>query len=175
MESRQISRRFVVTALGSGIALAPIIARAAVSQASSPVASGDAPASSNEPAIAVETALIAPLAVGSKAAGCTLIRIGELAHGAIGLVLTDRSGRDFGVEICARDPDSPRSPAETDKFQLYVVNEGDGSLPTVEEHGLAAMAIASLIRKNEHAIEASGFLTLNERLARHASDITRPD
>lgn len=171
MESRQISRRFVITALGSGIALAPVMARAAVSKVSGEPASGE----SGREAIALEASLITPLTVGSKVAGCTLVKIGALAQGAIGLVLTDRSGQQFGVEICARDEGSPRSPAETAKFQLYVVNEGDGSLPTVEEHGIAAMTIASVIRKNEAAVETSSFLTLEERLARHGSEITRPD
>lgn len=180
MESRQVTRRFVVTALGSGVALAPVIARSAASKfGSSMVAPHEAASDSGEAPESTPSGtgerLIAPLAVGSTIRGCTLVKVGALTHGAVGLSLTDASGRPFGIEICARDASSPRSPAETDRFQLYVVNEGDGSLPTVEEHGLAAMTIASFVRNNESEERAAGFLTLQERLARHAGELIRPE
>lgn len=175
MESRQVSRRFVVTALGSGIALAPVIARSTFTQSPSatpePLEEGSSDVS-KAPSLGAK--LIAPLRVGSTIGGATLLNIGELEQGAIGLVMKDQAGNRFGIEICARDEASPRSPGVTEKFQLYVVNEGDGSLPTIEEHGLAAMNIAAIIRRNEESVDTTAFLTLDQRLARHASEITRP-
>lgn len=179
MESRQITRRFVVTALGGGVALAPVIAKAALSNAMSSHDSNEGgplpDSASSQTAASAGSELLAPLMVGSTVAGCTLSAIGDVSQGALGLLLTDRSGGRFGIEICARDENSPRSPAETANFQLYVVNEGDGALPTTEEHGLAAMAIAAFIRKNEASVDGAGFLTLEQRLSRHGGEIIRPD
>lgn len=171
MDSRHVSRRFVVTALGSGVAIAPLVARAAVSEVTTSVASEDA--SQQEPPTVGEF-LVAPLKVGSQIAGCQVETIGDLVQGAVGLVLSDGSGQTFAIEVCARNAEAPRSPAETAKFQLYVVNEGDGSVPTIEEHGLAAMNLALVIRKNEREIDTSEFLTFRERLDRYAGDLIRP-
>lgn len=177
MSSRHVSRRFVVTALGSGVALAPVIARSVVSKIRTQGADSEAdaasPNASTEPG-SLGAKLVAPLAVGSKIGRCTLDKIGEIKNGALGLLLTDSVGQSFAVEICARDEDSPRSPAETEKFQLYVVNEGNGSIPTVEEHGIVAMGIATIIRQNEDVVDPSAFLTLHQRLTHHPSEITRP-
>lgn len=171
MSSRHVSRRFVVTALGSGVAIAPLVARAAASKVAKSVTSGDA---SQEAPPPMGELLVAPLTVGSQVAGCQVERIGELEQGAVGFVLSDRSGQRFAIEVCARDTEAPRSPAETAKFQLYVVNEGDGSVPTIEEHGLAAMNLALVIRNNEHELDTSEFLTFRERLDRYAGDLIRP-
>lgn len=172
MDSRQVSRRFVVTALGGGVAIAPLVARAAVSKVAGPGAPAEP---SNEEVLpTVGELLIAPLKVGSEIAGCRVEKIGEVSQGAVGLVLSDRSGQLFGIEVCARDAEAPRSPAETAKFQLYVVNEGDGSVPTIEEHGLAAMNIALVIRKNESAIDTSEFLSFRKRLDLYAGELIRP-
>jgi len=171
MDSRHVSRRFVVTALGSGIAVAPLVARAAVSKVAKP---GDSEDASQQKPPSVGELLVAPLKVGSQIAGCKLEQIGEFLQGAIGLILSDRSGQRFAIEICARDAESPRSPAQTAKFQLYVANEGDGSVPTIEEHGLAAMHLALVIRENESAIDTSDFLSFRERLDLYAGDLVRP-
>lgn len=177
MSSRHVSRRFVVTALGSGVALAPVLARSAVSKLGSQGTDAEAPPpappeADDTPSFGAR--LIAPLTVGMKLGGCTLNKIADVTHGALGILLSDSQGHAFSVEVCARDEASPPSPAETEKFQLYLVNEGDGSIPTVEEHGIAAMAIASAIRRNEREVDASAFLTLRQRLAYHPSEILRP-
>ena len=168
MDSRHVSRRFVITALGSGVALAPLVARAAVSQIATSAA-----AESGEPA-SIGELLIAPLNVGSEIAGCRVEKVCGVVQGALGLVLSDREGQLFGIEVCAYDPEGPRGPATTSKFQLYIVNEGDGSVPTVEEHGLAAMHLAQVIRRNEDAIDASEFLSFRERLERFGGELIRP-
>jgi len=174
MDSRQVSRRFVVTALGGSVAIAPLAARAAASVASSVVSEGASEDASNTKPPTIGELLVAPLKVGSEIAGCRIEKIGEVVQGSVGLVLSDSSGQSFGIEVCARDAEAPRSPAETARFQLYVVNEGDGSVPTVEEHGLAAMNIALVIRKNEGSVDASEFLSFRERLDRYAGELIRP-
>lgn len=179
MQSRLVTRRFMMMALGSGAALAPVIARGATSGTAS---RGPAPSGATEPPTTPEwgpthtpSPLFRGLSSGSVVAGCTVLGIGDLVNGAVGIALRDRAGTRFGVEVCARDASAPRGPGETQHFSLYVVNEGDGAMPTYEEHGLAAMAIADVVRRNESGADVRDFLTLDERLARHAATIIRPD
>lgn len=179
MQSRMVTRRFMMLALGSSAALVPAVVRAATSGATSraPVPpAGGAPPSAPEWAPAGEPSpLFHGLSSGSIVAGSTIVGIGALVNGAVGIALHDRTGARFGVEVCARDAAAPRGPGETQHLSLYVVNEGDGAMPTNEEHGLAAMAIADVVRRNEPGADLTGFLTLDERLARHAATIIRPD
>ena len=46
-------------------------------------------------------------------------------------------------------------------------NGGDGRVPTVEEQGLAAMALVQIVERNEARVSTEGFLTQGERLDAH--------
>lgn len=174
MQSRTLSRRWMLSALGAGAALAPATARAWLG-APAGVTSDDAGAKRT---VGGETAavpeLLAPLAVGARVAGCTIASIGALEAGAVSLVLQDRDGQSFGVEVCARGDEGHAGPGRTAYFDVFVVNEGDGATPTFESHGLAAMAVADVLRVNEERVGNGGFLTLDERLHQHAASVMRP-
>jgi hypothetical protein len=155
-----VSRRFVVGVLGSSVAAAPFLSRAA-SAAVIP------------PEIAAAEALIAPLSPGARLARWVVRRVEPLTRGAVTVTLAGIDGREFRVEILARDPSSvaQRPPAVTTRFALHVCNGGDGWLPTCEEQGLAAMALAQVLAANEQAIDTSGFLTHTERIEQHRASL----
>lgn len=115
--------------------------------------------------------LIAPLTNGSRIGAWRVERVIPPADGALSLVLSDRSGRLFQLDICARDMalDAPRSPAASVHFEIFVANGGDGATGTIEDHGLAAMALGEVIRTNEARVSRAGFATLRERVARSAA------
>jgi hypothetical protein len=108
---------------------------------------------------------LSPLAAGAKLGSWQVVEISELADGAISVILQDAAGRHFQLDVCARDRNhaGPRGPGETERFDVYLANSGDGQLRTHENHGLAAMAIADVVRGNEANLDAAGFLTLRER------------
>jgi hypothetical protein len=163
MPGRTVSRRMVVGLLGSGVVLAP-----AVTQALGSVTTDTA---SVHPA----SVLLAPLQKGERVAGFLVASISPLEEGAVTAVLRDDSGRAFKLEILARDasPLAPRPPAETSRFAVYVQNGGDGWVPTVEEQGLAAMALAKIVASNEATVDAQAFLTHAERFARHRESLVK--
>ncbi|MBK7585588.1 MAG: hypothetical protein IPI67_36065 [Myxococcales bacterium] len=111
------------------------------------------------------THLVAPLRVGSSLGAWTIANLVGVTDGALSVILSDRAGIEFQLDICARDHSSsaPRGPAATEFFEVFLANRGDGATGTHEDHGLAAMALAEVIRSNEAAADRSEFLTLAER------------
>ena len=109
--------------------------------------------------------LLAPLSAGDELGAWLVMSVGELHGGAVSVVMRDASGEDFQLDVCARDSqsDAPCGPGQTQRFCVYVANSGKGDMPTPESHGLAAMAIADVIRSNEARLDVSGFLPLRER------------
>jgi hypothetical protein len=109
--------------------------------------------------------LLRPLEPGSRFGRWELERIGPLVQGAITLSVRGASGT-FQLEILARDPSPsmPRAPGSTEKFAVHVVNSGNGTSPTDEDHGLCAMTLAAFIAKNEGDLTAERFATLAHRL-----------
>lgn len=164
MSGRTVSRRFVVGVLGSSAAAAPLLARAA---SAAPKVASD---------LDRADALIRPLREGARLGRWTIARVAPLQRGAVTLTLAGDDGRAFRLEILARDPSplAPRPPALTERFAVHVCNGGDGWLPTEEEQGLAAMALAPVLAANERAIDAAGFLTHAERIAQHRSSLVAP-
>jgi hypothetical protein len=159
MSDRPISRRGLVRAAGLGAAAivsAPIGSReVSLSPVTKPVTNR-----------ALADALIRPLAPGSRFGTWTLERVVMDERGPSYLVTDERGGK-FQIDVCLRDSDvsAARGPAVTERFDLFVANQGDGSTDTVEMHGLGAMALAEIIRGNEAQVDASGCHTLRERLA----------
>jgi len=169
MASSGISRRVLVGLLGSGVLVAPTLARAF------PGAVQHTPDASSPPPSDLAARLLAPLAVGSRFGRWTVAAIEPLARGAVTVALSSDSAPDhvFSIEVLARDP-SPlavRPPAETRLFALFVKNGGDGYSPTHEEQGLSAMALAQVLARNEEGIDARGFLTHAARIARHREEL----
>ncbi len=162
MGEREISRRAVVGALGAGAAAvsagvaSPVGHRAAET---TPEATLVAPSSTAE--------LLRPLGPGSKLGRWTLEELRDVSDGAAALVLRDRAGALFQLDVCARDTTAgaERGPASTEHFEVFLANTGDGSTATHEDHGLAAMALAEVIRGNEQRVGRAEFLTLAQRIA----------
>ena len=155
MPGRSVSRRVVVSILGVGAMAAPLVRSTKVAAASKPERSLDS--------------LFMPLAPGARLARWTIGAIEPLREGAVTVIARSDGGHDFRLEVLARDaaPLAPKPPAETARLAIFVRNGGDGWLPTVEEQGLAAMALAQILSRNEDAISVEGFLTHAERIATH--------
>jgi hypothetical protein len=113
-------------------------------------------------------ALVAPLTAGATLGPWKVEQLLPLSHGAASLVLSDAEGVRFQLDVCARDsnPDAPLPPACSEFFDVFLANGGKGSKSSFEHHGLAAMAIADVIRQNEQQLSREGFATLSERIAR---------
>ena len=147
-------RRFGAAACVSAIVLPPLSAQADQAKPA---------AKMSKTKLASE--LLSPLGAGDALGSWRLIELGALTDGAVSIVLQDASGTAFQLDVCARDPElgAPRGPGQTEHFEVYLANSGDGQLRTRENHGLAAMAIADVIRGNEADLDASGFATLRAR------------
>ncbi|MCC6217104.1 MAG: hypothetical protein IT376_19755 [Polyangiaceae bacterium] len=164
--SNEVNRRSFVGALGVGAAAAAASSTAAVHAAPATGAIVLTPQEQAQRAEALESA-VAPLTSGSRLGRWTVERVLPVAAGAQSLVLRDASGGLFQLDVCSRAP-GVSSPASTDRFQVFVANGGDGATATVEDHGLAAMALAEVIRANEQRLDGRGFeaLAAREHLAR---------
>jgi hypothetical protein len=164
----------VVSALGTG-AVAAVVTGAERAAAAVPAALGPLEAPGEQAAGPASGApveppedLLQPLQAGSALSRWTVRELGPIADGALSIVLQDGGGRSFQLDVCARDPapDAVAPPGRSDRFDVFLANGGDGSTATLEEHGLAAMALADVIRHNEHRREHAGYWTLAERLRR---------
>lgn len=166
MNDHAMTRRQAMTLLGASAALAPSLASAAVASKGAPVldsGAGDA------------RALIAPLEAGSTLGTWTIESVGQVQYGAVSLTMRGAGGGLFYLDICARDrgEGAHSPPARTEHYDIFVANEGNGSLPTHEDHGLAAMALAEVVRANEQRVTLAGMLTHAQRLQRHRDLIRR--
>ncbi len=174
MKRTEVSRRSVVGVLGVGAATAAagaatgVLAKRAggapAARVATPTAStGDV--GRNDEKLAVTTALVAPLKPGDKLDRWTVEDLHPVQDGAASIVLSDASGQRFQLDVCARDASAATAgPGATEAFEIYLANHGDGSTSTLEDHGLAAMALAEVIRANEHGVPRSGFATLAARV-----------
>jgi hypothetical protein len=100
---------------------------------------------------------------GARFAGSIVTSVGPVTLGALPVRLTDSEGRGFTVDLLRYDPETP-GVARAGSLSAFVSNDGDGVLATHEEHGLAAMAIASLLAARESAgARLPSLLTLRER------------
>ncbi|MCK6586065.1 MAG: hypothetical protein HUU21_31320 [Polyangiaceae bacterium] len=164
MPGRTVSRRMIVGLLGSGVALAPAVGHALAGEALAPSPESD-----------VGKALLAPLAPGDTIGRWKVEAIRQLDEGAVTIAVSGGDRRSFELEILARDPSpiAPRAPGETSRFAIFVRNGGDGFVPTDEEQGLAAMALAEIVRRNEAKVSAEGFLTHEGRFTKHRRSLVK--
>jgi hypothetical protein len=113
--------------------------------------------------------LVSPLAAGSEiGAGWSIGSMSPIIEGAIQLTLTHATGRSMKVRICKRG-ESPVGIAQTETLDLIAMNGGDGHLPTEESFGLAVLAVADVLRRNEAVssrVLTRGLVTHEEHLKR---------
>lgn len=181
MKHQDVSRRFVVGVLGAGSAVAAtgvalpagatnLLGATAPRPLSAPERDGAAPAT-GATAVPPQPGLVAPLAAGSALGRWQVESIHEVAGGALSLVLVDAAGARFQLDVCLRDatPGAVTAPGRTEHFEVFLANSGNGATATFEDHGLAAMAVADIVRGNEALADRSGFMTLAARLAASAA------
>ncbi len=85
--------------------------------------------------------------------------------GAVPVVLQSSNGEHFQVDILRRDRSvrARRGLAETQDYSLFLHNRGRGDTPTQEDHGLAVLWLAALLRPRERIAGAVALLTQRER------------
>ena len=129
------------------------------------------------PAFARGAALVDPIAVGARFGRWKVVAIHEVEEGALRVDVSGEDGHVFVIEILARDPSplAPQPPAATEGLALYVRNGGDGWSPTVEEQGLAAMALAQVLASQGKGAAVSGLLTHGERVVSHGAKLLGED
>ena len=170
MADRSVSRRIVVGALAGGLVGAQVS-----TMSLAPDANGASKTLAGAQPIPAERRLLSPLAAGSQLLAWEVIAIEPLELGAVRVELRGGEGVAFRIEVLARDasPLALKPPAETERFALYVSNGGDGRMATVEQQGLAAMALAQIVAANEPHLSSEGFLTHRERIAEHPVALLR--
>ncbi len=115
------------------------------------------------PAAGPETlAAFGGLRPGSIVGRWTIAAIHEVHLGGIPVILSDARGQKFQVDVLARDA-SVRGIAESTALAFFVANEGNGDKSTVEDHGLAAMALAAVVTRRGAAVVPAGLLSLSAR------------
>jgi hypothetical protein len=136
---------------------------------------GVAPARTSGTSIADAAALLEPLGPDSVLGRWHLRKIGSIVGGSASLVLSDARGVSFQLDIYARDTEvgAPRPPGRSEKFDVFLANGGTGKLSSREDHGLAAMAVADVLRQNEALLDCSGFVTLRTRLSQSPDGVRR--
>lgn len=121
----------------------------------------------------------ADLKEGSRVGPWVVDHVGPMARGGRVLLLRGESdgaeGR-FELEVLLGDPNGPTPPGRSGHFAVFVRNSGNGSTATVEDHGLAAMTLASHLAAHEARIDRSrlveeGWLTMRERTEAFASEL----
>jgi hypothetical protein len=171
MPGSNVSRRLFVGVVGSGVISAPLVA----SLSASPAIAADEKSAGMTPADRLAQ-LLAPLEVGTNFARWTIVQIDPVNDGAVRVKVRSGDGHVFTLEIMARDESAlaQKPPAQTAKFAIFVANGGDGWSATDEDHGLAAMTLATFVQKNEAAVEIPGLLTHAQRLRCHAGSLLKP-
>lgn len=88
--------------------------------------------------------------------------------GAVPVLLESHRGERFQVDILRRDRSSRarRGLAETREYSLFLLNRGQGDTPTQEDHGLAVLWLAALLRPRERSVATVALLTQRERTQR---------
>lgn len=164
MSGRNVTRRLFVGVVGGSAFVAPGLASALAGQTSEADAQNGLPPTPENIA-----KLLAPLAPGKKLARWTIVSVEPMSSGSVRLRAHTADEHEFVLEILARDTSAlaQRPPAETERYAVFVSNGGNGWTPTNEEPGLAAMALAEIIKRNEQSVLVSGFLTHGERIEQH--------
>ena len=110
--------------------------------------------------------LLTPIAVGTSVAGTTVMRVEIDGWGRGTAELRTKKGASFHVDVCTTDATLDHTAvAETERYELFVRNGGDGELATEQEVAHAIGALADAIRLNEASAPVA-VLTKSEYWAR---------
>ncbi len=117
-----------------------------------------------------------PLAVAgvlprARFGACEVVSLESMKDGAVSVRFADSAGRPFEVELLGYDSRTP-GVARAGSLGVYLNNKGRGSTATIEEHGLAAMALARhLARRQASGAKLPVLPTLAER-SRHGDKVS---
>lgn len=170
MNDSALNRRGALAVLGLAVAGAAV-----ARTASAAVANDQVPAGASGAAGDKGSAVAIP--VGLAAGSYRVKAVSPLSYGGFYVQLENDAHDLCVVSVCARNktPGAAQAPAHTDNLDLFLVNEGNGSVPTHEPHGLAAMALAQSLRSFDAQLGALPLLTRSERLSRHREVIFVPN
>lgn len=130
------------------------------------VVDADAPATASAPA---PWELLQPLAMGSVVAhGWRVAGLSGAVDGSCVLTLENERGRSHRIHLC-RNGGQPQGLIHTERFDLLVMNGGQGDLPTEEGFAQAVAKVAHVLSANEHGRRAAVVAALmphEERLRR---------
>jgi hypothetical protein len=115
------------------------------------------------PAAAAFSLLGHPLRAGEPLAHGCVEAVLPLAAGAVPVVMRTPAGARFQVDVLRRDPDGPRGVAETERFSLFIANQGDGRTPTDEAQAHAARSLAAWLAAREAGAPAPALRSFAER------------
>jgi hypothetical protein len=113
---------------------------------------------------------VGALRPGTNVHGYKVVAVYGVYMGAIPVILQDKKGDRFQVDVCAKDtqPGAPNAVISTRSLSFFLANGGDGIRPSDESKGLGAIALASYLKNRRTAgFRPSGLLTLRERNATH--------
>ena len=175
-----LSRRDLVGKLAAGTAAVCVAGVAGKSLASTQsganldsgkTPAGDAPApfAWNEPVVdagapttlsaPVPWDLVRPLAMGSTvASGWHLAAMSGAIDGSCVVTLENARGRAHRVHLCRNDG-RPQGLVFTKRFDLVVMNEGEGDLPTEESLAQAVAELAHVLAANENDRQHEAVIT----------------
>lgn len=97
-----------------------------------------------------------------------VVSVHPVTFGALPVVLETHSGSRYQVDVLARDPHGPDGVGNTERYSVYVSNQGDGGAATDEAQGLGAMALARIL--DERAPSLPPLLTMRDRESQHAGE-----
>ena len=162
-----VRRRDVLAYFGAGAlatAVAPRLGRAAPGPGPAGETTESAGAAGEAP-----WWLIAPHAADSSL-GTARIQQVNMHPEAMVVEMTSEGGR-FRAELCRRDDEvgAPDPIARTRRYDLFLVNGGNGRTRTDEQAGRAVLALAEAVERNEMSREALPLWTMRERWGRTAS------
>src|SRR5262249_53141294 len=121
---------------------APVVPPAPLSPEAGPLATATAPP---------PWALVRPLALGAEVAhGWRVSGLTGVVDGVCVLTLENARGRVHRVHLCRNDG-RPQGLVFTDRFDLVVMNGGQGDLPTEEGLAQAVAKVAPVLAGNESA------------------------
>lgn len=113
-------------------------------------------------------AVLSPLEAGAEvAAGWRVAELAGVADGSFVLTLENARGRRQRVHVC-RHEGAPQGIVHTRKFDLVMMNGGDGETPTEESLARALVGVGQVIARNEldeaHRPVIEALMTHEERL-----------
>ena len=177
-----LSRRAFVGKLAAGAAAAGAVgaigsrAQAALRETEAPNTAPAAPARVTDAAAqelsAAPWALVAPLSAGATLHGeWQLVALSGASAGSCVATLRDGAGRQARIHLC-RNTGQPSGVVHTERFDLVVMNGGDGAQATEEGLAQAVAALAHAVARNESgyadATVLGALLGHEERVARYA-------